>query len=209
MQPPLAHQPTNATLTGLQAALPAGVALASALSLMLWAYACWWLLVAVFSVIDTYKHSIPFNLGWWGSVFPLTTFTGVTLELGDAMHSRAFVIVGAFFTCATLCVWVFVAAMTIRGGWKGQLFHSPCLMQVPANEHHPAPFPIVRAASILEGKLSMPSFINSGLPQEVRATSRNRGSMSSFPGAAICFGCDGEGGGGGDGAWGVVRDAEG
>ena len=56
--------------------LPYGTGLAVAVGLPLWGFSTWWLVVAICSVCQTMRVGLPFNLGWWGSVFPLGVYTG-------------------------------------------------------------------------------------------------------------------------------------
>lgn len=43
------------------------LAAAIVVSVLLWGYAMWWLLMGIASVLETFSQGIPFNLGWWGS----------------------------------------------------------------------------------------------------------------------------------------------
>jgi hypothetical protein len=47
-----------------------------AVVLMLWGFAVWWLVLAVACVSSCIRQGLPFNLGWWGSVFPVGVFAG-------------------------------------------------------------------------------------------------------------------------------------
>lgn len=57
--------------------LPVITAAGGAAAMFLWGFATWWLLLAVCSMCATVRQGIPFNLGWWGSVFPLGVYTGM------------------------------------------------------------------------------------------------------------------------------------
>jgi tellurite resistance protein TehA-like permease len=61
---------------GLSGVLPVSLGIAGVVGMFLWAFATWWLLVALFSVCNVLRQGIPFNLGWWGAVFPLGVYTG-------------------------------------------------------------------------------------------------------------------------------------
>jgi tellurite resistance protein TehA-like permease len=70
--------------------------------LLLWGFGLWWLALAVLITWRYSRAGIPFNLGWWGYIFPLAVFTLAT-------------------------IWIVVAAKTLAGAWKGELFVSPCI----------------------------------------------------------------------------------
>ena len=38
---------------------------------MLWGYGLWWLLLAALTTLRYLREGIPFNIGWWGFIFPL------------------------------------------------------------------------------------------------------------------------------------------
>jgi hypothetical protein len=48
---------------------------------ILWGYGAWWLLLAVLKSARYFRHGIPFNLGWWGFIFPLGVYSLATLAL--------------------------------------------------------------------------------------------------------------------------------
>ncbi|WIA34056.1 hypothetical protein OEZ86_012434 [Tetradesmus obliquus] len=73
-------------------------AAAAGLGLFLWGYATWWLLLALASVGTCLRKGIPFNLGWWGAIFPMGVYTGATTQLGHAAHSNTFLVFGAIAT---------------------------------------------------------------------------------------------------------------
>ncbi|KAF8066190.1 methyltransferase [Scenedesmus sp. PABB004] len=106
---------------------PGWAAVSSALGLFLWGFSTWWLLVAVASVSTLCRTGIPFNLGWWGSVFPVGVWTGVTLHLGRVTHSSALTAIGTGAVCVHAGLWLAVATLTAHRGWTGRLFHAPCL----------------------------------------------------------------------------------
>ncbi len=95
--------------------------------LLLWGAGLWWTLLALLITVRHFRAGIPFNLGWWGYTFPLGVFTLATLKLGFLLKLGAFSIFGAVLCIALASMWTFVAALTVRGGWKGHLFVSPCI----------------------------------------------------------------------------------
>jgi tellurite resistance protein TehA-like permease len=46
-------------------------AASAGLAMFLWGFATWWLLLALASVGTCLRKGIPFNLGWWGAIFPM------------------------------------------------------------------------------------------------------------------------------------------
>jgi tellurite resistance protein TehA-like permease len=46
-------------------------AASAGLAMFLWGFATWWLLLALASAGTCLRKGIPFNLGWWGAIFPM------------------------------------------------------------------------------------------------------------------------------------------
>jgi len=95
--------------------------------LVLWGFGLWWLLLATLITVRHFRAGIPFNLGWWGYTFPLGVYTVATFKLGTTLHLGFFGIIGTVFTLVLAVMWMLVAAKTLAGAWKGDLFVSPCL----------------------------------------------------------------------------------
>ena len=95
--------------------------------LLLWGFGLWWLALASLITWRYWRAGIPFNLGWWGYTFPLGVFTVATFRLGTTLHLAFFGIVGTVLTLALALMWMVVAAKTLIGGWRGNLFVSPCI----------------------------------------------------------------------------------
>ena len=94
---------------------------------LIWGYGLWWFAMAVLITARYAREGMPFNLGWWGYTFPLGVFALATLKLAaviplGAIHSFGNLLVGLLALC-----WITVAALTIRGAWRGDLFAAPCL----------------------------------------------------------------------------------
>lgn len=96
-------------------AFSAGLVGASTLgALILWGFGIWWLVQSVLiTVYYLAKHTLRFNIGWWGLTFPLGVFGGGTdllyRQLGTAIFywaSLAFFILLAVF-------WLVVASFTV------------------------------------------------------------------------------------------------
>jgi C4-dicarboxylate transporter/malic acid transport protein len=103
--------------------------------LILWGYGAWWLIMAAAITLSYVKEGLPFNLGWWGFTFPLGVFTLATLTLGVQTGVDLFAVLGGAMTLALLGFWITVAVRTISGGYRGNLFHSPCLAERDARLH--------------------------------------------------------------------------
>lgn len=95
--------------------------------LLLWGFGLWWLALASLITWRYWRAGISFNLGWWGYTFPLGVFASATFNLGAAVRFSMFDIVGTILALALGLMWVVVAGKTLIGGWRGNLFVSPCL----------------------------------------------------------------------------------
>ena len=109
-------------------AVAAGIGLIA--GVLLWGLGLWWLLLASLITLRDFRAGIPFNLGWWGYTFPLGVYAVATLKLGVLLHIAAFSGFGALLVTVLAAMWLFVAARTLHGGWKGHLFVSPCLATI-------------------------------------------------------------------------------
>jgi C4-dicarboxylate transporter/malic acid transport protein len=98
--------------------------------ILLWGAGLWWMLLAIFITMRHFRAGIPFNLGWWGYTFPLGVYTVTTLKLGALLTISAFSVFGTMLFIVLAAMWVVVAARTVHGGWKGNLFMSPCIATV-------------------------------------------------------------------------------
>ena len=56
--------------------------------LILWGFAIVWFVVAVAMIV--LSGGFPFNMGWWGFIFPVGVFTLLTITLGEELESRFF-----------------------------------------------------------------------------------------------------------------------
>ena len=95
--------------------------------LVLWGCGAWWLLLAVMITARYFRAGIPFNLGWWGYTFPLGVYTLATFRLEEALELPVFGVIGTALALALAVMWAVVAAKTVQGGWRGSLFHAPCI----------------------------------------------------------------------------------
>ena len=95
--------------------------------LLLWGFGLWWLALATLITIRYWRAGVPFNLGWWGYTFPLGVYTVATFKLGTTLHLGIFGVMGTVLTIALAAMWLLVGAQTVAGGWRGNLFVSPCI----------------------------------------------------------------------------------
>jgi len=74
-----------------------------------------------------FREGIPFNLGWGGFTFPLGVYAVTTLKLGSMLHLAFFNFVGVVLVLLLAIMWIIVAAKTLVGAYRGNLFISPCI----------------------------------------------------------------------------------
>ncbi|EIZ81630.1 c4-dicarboxylate transporter malic acid transport protein [Methylobacterium sp. GXF4] len=96
-------------------------------ALILWGYGAWWLQLSLAVTVQYVRAGVPFNLGWWGYIFPLGVYSLATLQLGDTVGVSGFAWLGALLVMLLGLIWVVVAALTLRGAYRGELFVAPCL----------------------------------------------------------------------------------
>ncbi|CAK7267639.1 Plasma membrane sulfite pump involved in sulfite metabolism [Sporothrix epigloea] len=90
-----------------------------------WGAGLGWLAFAVISILTT--KSFPFNMGWWGFVFPLGVLTSCTGMLATEMSSTFFKVVTMIFSSCVFCLWILVAVKTTIMVISGDIFVAPCL----------------------------------------------------------------------------------
>ncbi|GJQ10934.1 hypothetical protein GpartN1_g2725.t1 [Galdieria partita] len=92
-----------------------------------WGYGIWWLVLAVFAVVKALVDRLPFNLGWWGLIFPLGVFSAATVDLYKLTQLLFFKISAAIFICVLFILWWVVMVNTFLRAYTGELFYAPCL----------------------------------------------------------------------------------
>ncbi|EIK98370.1 C4-dicarboxylate transporter/malic acid transport protein [Pseudomonas sp. M47T1] len=102
-----------------------GLGLVSAV--ILWGMGLWWMLLAMLITVRYLRSGMPFNLGWWGFIFPLGVYTLATLRLGSVLHLSFFTWCGQGLVACLAMLWALVMTRTVRGAWRGELFVSPCI----------------------------------------------------------------------------------
>lgn len=98
-------------------------------ALILWGYGAWWLLLSLAVTVRYVRAGVPFNLGWWGYIFPLGVYCLATLRLGETTGTTGFAWLGALLVVVLCMIWVVVALLTLRGAYRGELFVAPCLSE--------------------------------------------------------------------------------
>ncbi|CAO1618669.1 unnamed protein product [Jaminaea pallidilutea] len=133
--------PTISTRPGSgvqELSLPVGQALFGAGlvgALLLWGLGIWWFALAILTLIRELRRGrLQFNMGWWGSTFPLGSLAICTARLAIALDSLALKIVYTAFVILTLAVWFTVAIPTFIGFVDGSLLSrkaAPCIADLP------------------------------------------------------------------------------
>ncbi|MEH3021278.1 MAG: TDT family transporter [Pseudomonas oryzihabitans] len=96
-------------------------------AVLLWGLGLWWLVLAVLVTHRHVREGMPFNLGWWGFIFPLGVYALTTLRLGEALAAPFFTGLGAVLVVLLVPLWLLVASRTLAGAYRGSLFVSPCI----------------------------------------------------------------------------------
>jgi tellurite resistance protein TehA-like permease len=95
---------------------------------MLWGYGVWWLGFATMVTVRYLREGLPFNIGWWGFTFPLGVYAVATLTLAAQTQVAAIADIGIVLVAMLAAMWLLVAARTLLGAWRGDLFFAPCLL---------------------------------------------------------------------------------
>ncbi|RMP78782.1 TDT family transporter [Pseudomonas syringae] len=94
---------------------------------LFWGLGLWWMVLALLITGRYFREGIPFNLGWWGFTFPLGVYAVTTLKLGAMLHLTFFSFFGVVLVLMLTVMWMIVAAKTLAGAYRGNLFVSPCI----------------------------------------------------------------------------------
>ncbi|TLD26287.1 sulfite efflux pump SSU1 [Venturia nashicola] len=95
------------------------------LGLVLWSFAVLWFVIAV--VMMATASSFPFNMGWWGFIFPVGIFTLLTISISEEFDFRFFKILSCVLAGVCVLAWVGIAVRTIKRVISGKMFFAPCL----------------------------------------------------------------------------------
>jgi C4-dicarboxylate transporter/malic acid transport protein len=89
----------------------------------LWGFGVWWLVAALTVLVVHYlRHGIPYEVGWWGFLFPLGAYTILTIVLARAWHLAWLEWTGAALFVLLGLLWIFVFGATIRAVFSGKAF---------------------------------------------------------------------------------------
>jgi C4-dicarboxylate transporter/malic acid transport protein len=99
-------------LIGVEALAP----LVKLVSLLLWGFGLWWLLIAVM-VITYYfiKQGVPVTLGYWAFIFPPTAYTIATLILAKSLNMPFMKYFAVVMATVLATAWTVNLILTVRG----------------------------------------------------------------------------------------------
>jgi len=85
-------------------------------SLLLWGFGLWWLIVAI-AVIITYfvKQGVPVTLGYWAFIFPPAAYVIASLIIAKALNLILIKDVAIVLTVLLVAAWIINLILTIRG----------------------------------------------------------------------------------------------
>ncbi|EPE24768.1 hypothetical protein GLAREA_08621 [Glarea lozoyensis ATCC 20868] len=95
------------------------------MGLILWGFSIVWFMIAV--VMIATAGGFPFNMGWWGFIFPVGVFTLLTISIGEELESRFFKVLSCVLTGICVIMWLVIAARTAWRSITGKMFFAPCL----------------------------------------------------------------------------------
>ena len=129
------------------------------IAIIMWGFGLVWFFFALASIS---RSRFPFNMGWWGFVFPLGVFTVAATTLGQEVPSAFFRVLGTVCLGPSVCLmltsvssrlltllmtnhfqifsvivtllWLIVTAGTVRKASTGELFFAPCLKDLEGME---------------------------------------------------------------------------
>ncbi|WP_189005183.1 TDT family transporter [Deinococcus roseus] len=82
--------------------------------LVLWGFACWWLVLALLTTCRYLKTGLPFNLGWWGLTFPVGVFSAATFALADVTHLTLLRHMATALVGVLVLLWMLVTLRTLQ-----------------------------------------------------------------------------------------------
>jgi len=94
-------------------------------ALIMWGFGIVWFFLALAMLIQS--RGFPFNMGWWGFIFPIGVFALSTFTLGEELESKFFNVLGTVLTGIAVLLWIIVAIGTVKGSLTGKMFYAPCL----------------------------------------------------------------------------------
>lgn len=93
------------------------------LSLLLWSFGVWWLLMAgLLTLAARRAGQLPFALSWWGFTFPLGAFAAASLRLAPATGIAGVDAVGVACWALLVGLWSLTLRHTLAGVASGAIF---------------------------------------------------------------------------------------
>jgi len=94
----------------------------SAIALMLWGFALWWLVMAaILTLCARRRNELPFTLAWWAFTFPLGAFVAASHRLGGGLNLYPVYYVGFAALVLLAILWALTLVMTVRAIARGEL----------------------------------------------------------------------------------------
>jgi len=86
------------------------------ISLLLWGFGLWWLIVAAVVIITYFvKEGVPVTLGYWAFIFPPAAFTIASLILAKALNLIFIKYIAIALAVLIIAAWVVNLILTIKG----------------------------------------------------------------------------------------------
>ena len=101
------------------------------IAFVLWGFGLVWLFFAVASIS---RSRFPFNIGWWGFVFPLGVYASATTQFAKELPSGFFKVLGTIFSLIVTLLWVVVGVGTAYRAVTGNLIFAPCIKDWEAEQ---------------------------------------------------------------------------
>ncbi|KAJ2362386.1 Plasma membrane sulfite pump involved in sulfite metabolism [Coemansia sp. RSA 2611] len=106
--------------------------------LLIWSLATWWFAHAVYAMIYTRVHGrIPFHLGWWALIFPISTFAASTNSLWNMTGYTFFGAVASLVIVGVALLWLSIVVVTICYAWTGELFKAASVVRLELQTREP------------------------------------------------------------------------
>ncbi|KAF3910600.1 hypothetical protein ABW21_db0203516 [Orbilia brochopaga] len=127
--------PLSGTLPAVRDGLAGGIlyVFGFVTGLVMWGFGLVWLFFAVASIS---RSKFPFNMGFWGFVFPGGVYVLATNQIAKELTSAFFKVLTMIFTMIILLLWIFVSVRTIEKTLTGKLIFSPCVQQYQERRMH-------------------------------------------------------------------------
>jgi len=98
-----------------------------------WSLGIFWVIIGAFLILSSLKSGLPFNMGWWGLIFPIGVYTLAIFSLGKQTGFEFFFRLGTFFSSILFFVWLMVFLKTVVCVWIGTIFNAPIDLSTSIN----------------------------------------------------------------------------